>query len=121
MRGYAFGHHALQTQRCAHERDSQECNRFGPRWRAPRRRDAGLVAFPRRNGRTHDEKCLDQRAEEQPESRSGTYAVSDFTHEDADRKAGKGRERLFVHGAEGKVAIAWREYAPEAKRKLGKK
>ena len=90
LRIHALAHNSLQPHTSAHKRNRNIRQRIRPRRVPTIRRDAPLPALPYRNGSSHGEKRLDERAADEPQSGARADAVADSAEEGAEEE---GEER----------------------------
>jgi hypothetical protein len=115
----ALAHDTLQTHARANQSQTSVRICVGPRRHGTRRGDAPLSALPERDRGCHREERLDNRAQEQPQARLWTNAVTDTANEGAKDKGDQGCEGLFVCEVERCVAMA-RRTLKEAREREGK-
>jgi hypothetical protein len=115
----ALAHDTLQTHARANQPQTSVRICVGPRRHGARRGDAPLSAFPERNRGCHCEERLENRAEEQPQARLWTDAITDTANEGAKDKGDQGREGLFIGEVERGVAMT-RRTLKEARERKGK-
>ena len=120
LRVDALAHDPLQTHARAHQPQTRVRARVGPRGRIAARRDAALPALPKADRRGHGEERLDERAEDQPQTRLRADPVADAADEGAEEEGRHRGEGLFVREVERRVALAGRalEKTSEREREL---